>query len=174
MRALALYKSQVPDGFFISYLQIIKPSENQIDNISFYSKLYLNFCEIIHRIDEHLGLKIILIKHSSSKKESKNFKEIPAQNSQILLGKVFMAAELDEYLGWSGDNNSLHLKEPKIVPGLLILQFLESSKQFALTYFSVKFHKPLFLNTEFKVLQVSEYQYIGVVEKDTIFNLKLA
>lgn len=172
--ALAQYRQSELDGYFISNLQLIKLYENQTDTINFYTKLGIKFCKIVHQINANTVVELLLAKIDRKDLQTPGSRSPLSQNPNILWSNAFTDSDLHEYLGWSGDDNSLHQIAPKLVPGLMILHFLETSQLLYTPYFSVKFLKPLFLYQQLDLVQLSENQYFGCFERETIFSLKLA
>ena len=87
----------------------------------------------------------------------------------------FTEEELTQYLKQTGDDNPLHAGTQAIVPGLLILSFLEkNSIQKTLTYFSVRFYSALLVNENFVISQTETNQWeVRKSLNDPVLTLKL-
>ncbi len=88
---------------------------------------------------------------------------------------LFTESEVNQYLHQTGDDNPIHAGTQAIVPGLLILSFLEkNSIQKTLTYFSVRFYSALLVNEKFEISQTETNQWeVRKSLNDPVLTLKL-
>ncbi len=84
-------------------------------------------------------------------------------------------AELNDYLSLTGDDNPVHRTECPVIPGLLLLSFLEKKILGSpLSAFSVRFHEALFQDERFNVEKSNEREWLLKKSSDyLILTLKL-
>lgn len=96
-------------------------------------------------------------------------------NSEILSGEligehIFTAEEINAYTNFVGDENTLHSQPRPIVPGILLLSWLQQITAAKLLRWKARFLQPVYAG---KLLQVYEQQklFVGYVNGLKVFTV---